>query len=206
MTNLSKSLISKMLDVAYNKAIHGIAGVESAYDLGNSYIEENKTIDSSIDSLVKWQTAKAATSGFVTGFGGLLAMPLTVPANIASVMYIQIRMVAAIAHIGGHDLKSDKVKSLIYMCMVGNGVKEVLKDISVQAGEKLMAKSVEIMSIKLAAKVGEKSLSSLSKAIPIAGGLIGCSIDAASTKIVGKVAKKIFLDENVRHDITTSGS
>lgn len=201
MTNLSKGVISKILDIAYNKAIQGIAGVESAYDLGNSYIEQGKTIDKSIDSLVKWQTAKAATSGFVTGFGGLLAMPLTVPANIASVMYIQIRMVAAIAHMGGHDLKSDKVRSLIYMCMVGNGAKEVLKDVSVQAGEKLVAKSIEAISMKFATKAGEKTLSSLSKAIPIAGGLIGCSIDAASTKVVGKVAKKIFLDEKSKEDL-----
>lgn len=195
MTNISKGVVSKILDMTYTKAIQGVAGVESAYELGNSYIEQNKSIAKSVDSLVKWQTAKAATSGFVTGFGGLLAMPLTVPANIASVMYIQIRMVAAIAHMGGHDLKSDKVKSLIYMCMVGSGVKEVVKDISVQAGEKLIAKSVEAISVKFATKIGEKSISSFTKAIPIAGGVIGCSIDAASTRLVGKIAKKVFVDD-----------
>lgn len=192
MANLSKSIIDKILNTAYSKAINGIAGVESAYELGQSYIEDNKTIDESINSLIKWQTAKAATSGFVTGFGGVLAMPLTVPANVASVMYIQIRMIAAIAYLNGHDLNSDKVKSLTFMCLVGNGAKELLKNTSIQASEKMIQKSIEVLSLKFASKAGEKTFASLSKVLPIAGGVIGCSLDAASTQAIGKIAKKIF--------------
>ncbi len=45
---------------------------------------------------------------------------------------------------------------------------------------------------KLLAKFTEKGLSNLGKAIPLAGGLIGGTIDATSTRIVGKVAKKTF--------------
>lgn len=189
---MNKSLVSKILDLAYSKAIDGIAGVESAYDLGNSYKEKGKSVDESINALIKWQTAKAASSGFITGFGGLLAMPLTVPASIASVMYIQIRMVAAIAHMRGHDLKSDKVRTMIYLCMAGNGAKELLKEASIQAGEKAIQKSIEAISLKLATKAGEKTFTSFSKVIPVAGGIIGCSIDAVSTQIIGKVAKSVF--------------
>ncbi len=193
-TEVSKGLIAKTLDWAYSKAIVGFTGVDSAYDLGNSYLQQNGTIEQQVDSLIKWQVAKSATSGFVTGLGGVMIMPLTVPANIASVIYVQIRMIAAIAYMGGHDIKEDRVKSLIYICMVGNGAKELLKDMSIKAGEKLFSKIVENVSTKLASKIGEKGVTSFGKAIPVLGGVVGGSYDALSTRIVGKVAKRIFIE------------
>ena len=193
-TEVGKGLIAKTLDWAYSKAIVGFTGVDSAYDLGNSYLQQNGTIEQQVDSLIKWQVAKSATSGFVTGLGGVMIMPLTVPANIASVIYVQIRMIAAIAYMGGHDIKEDRVKSLIYICMVGNGAKELLKDMSIKAGEKLFSKIIENVSTKLASKIGEKGVTSFGKAIPVLGGVVGGSYDALSTRIVGKVAKRIFIE------------
>lgn len=198
-SKISKGLIAKTLDWAFSKATVGFAGIDSAYDLANSYAKQGGTLDEQADSLIRWQVTKAATSGFLTGLGGIMTLPITIPANIASVIYIQIRMITAIAHMGGHDVNSDKVKSLIYISMVGNGAKELLKDIGVKAGEKLLMKTLEKVSVKLAAKIGEKGVTALGKSIPILGGVIGGSFDAASTRIVGKVAKRIFIENNDNH-------
>lgn len=194
-TQVNKGIIAKTLDWAYSKAVSGFTGVDSAYDLGNSYLAQQGSLEAQVDSLIKWQVAKAATSGFVTGLGGVMIMPLTVPANIASVIYVQIRMIAAIAYMGGHDIREDRVKSLIYICMVGNGAKELLKDVSVKAGERLAAKIAEKVSTSIASKTGEKSVTSLGKAVPVLSGVVGGSYDAITTRVVGKVAKKIFIDK-----------
>ena len=194
-TQVNKGIIAKTLDWAYSKAVSGFTGVDSAYDLGNSYLAQQGSLEAQVDSLIKWQVAKAATSGFVTGLGGVMIMPLTVPANIASVIYVQIRMIAAIAYMGGHDIREDRVKSLIYICMVGNGAKELLKDMSVKAGERLATKIAEKVSINIASKTGQKSVTSLGKAVPVLGGVVGGSYDAITTRVVGKVAKKIFIDK-----------
>ena len=194
-TQVNNGIIAKTLDWAYSKAVSGFTGVDSAYDLGNSYLAQQGSLEAQVDSLIKWQVAKAATSGFVTGLGGVMIMPLTVPANIASVIYVQIRMIAAIAYMGGHDIREDRVKSLIYICMVGNGAKELLKDVSVKAGERLAAKIAEKVSTSIASKTGEKSVTSLGKAVPVLGGVVGGSYDAITTRVVGKVAKKIFIDK-----------
>lgn len=194
-TEVNKGIIAKTLDWAYSKAVSGFTGVDSAYDLGNSYLAQKGSLEEQVDSLIKWQVAKAATSGFVTGLGGVMIMPLTVPANIASVIYVQIRMIAAIAYMGGHDIREDRVKSLIYICMVGNGAKELLKDMSVKAGERLAAKIAEKVSTNIASKTGQKSVTSLGKAVPVLGGVVGGSYDAITTRVVGKVAKKIFIDK-----------
>ena len=193
---ISRGILAKTLDWAYAKALTGFSGVDSAYELGNSYLNEKGTLEQQVNSLIKWQTAKAGTSGFITGLGGAITMPLTVPANIASVIYIQIRMIAAIAYMGGHNIHSDRVKSLVYICMVGNGAKELLKDLSIKSGERLVSKIIEKVSIKLAGKVGEKSATAVSKAIPVVGGVVSGGYDIVTTRIVGKIAKKIFIENN----------
>lgn len=199
-TQVNKGIIAKTLDWAYSKAVSGFTGVDSAYDLGNSYLAQKGSLEDQVDSLIKWQVAKAATSGFVTGLGGVMIMPLTVPANIASVIYVQIRMIAAIAYMGGHDIREDRVKSLIYICMVGNGAKELLKDMSVKAGERLAAKIAEKVSTNIASKTGQKSVTTLGKAVPVLGGVVGGSYDAITTRVVGKVAKKIFIDKQASEE------
>ena len=205
-TQVNKGLMAKTLDWAYSKAINGFTGINSAYDLSNSYLLQNGTLEQQVDSLIKWQVAKAATSGFVTGLGGVMTMPLTVPANIASVIYVQIRMIAAIAYMGGYDIRDDRVKSLVYISMVGNGAKELLKDMSVKTGEKLLTKTIEKVSVKLTSKIGEKGVSSLGKAVPVLGGVVGGSFDAVTTRVVGKVAKKIFIDKTDTPDLQNAGS
>ena len=190
--NMTNGALGKVLDWAYTKAVSGFAGVDSAYALADTYLQHKGTLEEQVDSLIRWQVAKATASGFTMGIGGLMTLPLTIPANVASVMYIQIRMMSAIAHMGGYDINSDRVRSMIYVSMIGSGAKELLKDLGVKVGQELLTKAISRLSVK----VGSKSAVSLGKAVPFVGGLIGGSIDAASTRIVGKVAKKIFIESN----------
>lgn len=193
---MNKGITSKILDWAYNKALTGFSGTESAYSLAHNYINTPGTLEQKVDRLIKWQVTKSATSGFITGFGGLMMMPFSVPANIASVIYIQIRMIAAIAHMGGHDLQSDRVKSMIYICMAGNGAKELAKEASVKAGEKALRNISQKATGRIAESIGSKGLTKITKAIPFMGGVIGASFDAVTTKIAGDIAKKTFINNN----------
>lgn len=201
----NSGITSKLLDWAYNKALSGFGGVDSAYALAHNYIDTPGSIDDKVNRLIKWQVTKSATSGFVTGLGGLTVLPFAISANIASVIYIQIRMIAAIAYIGGHDIESDRVKSMIYLCMAGNGAKELAKDATVKAGEKVinhivknasskLAESLGGKTLSIASRFGAKGLSNMGKVIPVMGGIVGASFDAAATKLTGNIAKKTFID------------
>lgn len=204
----NQGMILKVLDWAYGKAINGFMGADSAYELANSYLNTKGTLGKQVDALVKWQVTKAGTSGFLTGLGGFAVMPFSIPANVASVIYIQIRMITAIAYMGGHDITSDKVKSLVFVSMAGNGAKEILKDMGIKAGEKvlthvaqnastkLLVSMNEKTSVSLASKMTSKGLSKLGKAIPFMGGIVGGAFDGITTNVVGKMAKRIFIDDN----------
>jgi len=55
--------------------------------MAEEYLAGDGTLSDKVNSLIKWQIAKAGTSGFLTGLGGLITMPVTIPANLACVIY-----------------------------------------------------------------------------------------------------------------------
>lgn len=204
--NLNQNMLMKALEWGYEKALDGGGVLDTAYDLAKDYKKKNKSIDDAIDSLISWQIAKCATSGFITGLGGIITLPVSIPANISSVFFVQLRMIAAIAVMGGYDPKSDQVKSLAYACLTGKSAVLILKGFGIRLGEKISEKLIQKISsqvltkinqkvgFRLLTKFGEKGLVNFVKFIPILGGVIGGIFDATSTKIIGKVAKKTFIN------------
>ena len=202
---LTKSKIMQALDWAYDKAINGVAGLDSAQELASSYMKESNDPTSQANSLIRWQNTKAGSSGFLTGLGGLITIPVTLPANITSVMYVQIRMIAAIAHLGGHDLKDDRVKAMVYACLTGNAAKDILKDIGIVVGRKLTENAIKSISgktitkinqavgFRLLTKFGEKGVINLGKAIPLIGGIVGATFDSVTTNTIGNMARDTFI-------------
>ena len=202
-------MIMQALDWAYTKAVDGVPGLDSAVEMAEDYLKGEGDTTAQVNSLIRWQNTKAGTSGFVTGLGGFLTMPVTIPANITSVMYVQVRMIAAIAHMGGHDLKDDRVKSLVYACMAGNAAKDVLKDVGIVIGRKLTTQAIKNISgktvtainqkvgFRLLTKFGEKGAVNMGKAVPIVGGIIGATFDSVATNTIGNVARSTFICQDV---------
>jgi len=56
-------------------------GWETAEKLASNYMKKRGTLVYHANDLVKWQIAKAGTSGFLTGLGGLITLHVAVPAN-----------------------------------------------------------------------------------------------------------------------------
>ena len=205
---LSEGKMKQAMEWAYEKAVNGVAGLGSATELAENYMKKKDSPLKQADSLIRWQITKAGKTGFVTGLGGLVTMPVTVPANIASVLYVQIRMIAAIAHIGGHDLSDDRIKSLVYVCLVGNGAREVIQETGIVISKNLTKSAIKAIpgkslvainkkvGFRLLTKFGEKGAVNLGKVVPVAGGIVGLAIDAVTTKLIGKVAKKVFISED----------
>ena len=203
--SLTQSTIMKAMDWAYDKAMNGVPGLDSAEEMAADYLCKQGTLRDKANSLIRRQNAKAGTSGFLTGIGGLLTMPVAIPANITSVLYVQIRMIAAIAIMGGYNLRDDRVKSLVYVCLVASSTTDVVKKIGIEAGQKLAvsviknisAKSLREVSkkvgFKLLTKFGEKGVVNLGRAVPFLGGIIGGAFDVFSTNTVGNVARDTFL-------------
>ncbi len=193
------------LNWAYDRALTGFPGLDSSADMAANYSRGSGSKIDQANSLIRWQVTKAGTSGFLSGLGGLIVLPVTIPANVASVMYVQIRMIAAIATMGGYDVKDDRVRTLVYACLTGNAVKDILKDAGLVVGMKLGTKAVENISgksivainqkigFRLVTKFGEKGVVNFGKMVPLLGGILGGTIDAATTNAIGNVARNTFI-------------
>jgi hypothetical protein len=205
---LTESKIMQTLDWAYEKAVDGAPGLDSASELADDYLASNEDLITQVNSLIRWQNTKAGTSGFLTGLGGIVTMPVTIPANITSVMYIQIRMIAAIAIMGKYDLRDDKVQTLVYICLIGNAGKDILKDMGIVVGTKLTTNAIKSISgktitainqkvgFRLLTKFGEKGVINLGKVVPLVGGFIGGTVDSIATNTIGDMAKDTFIKTN----------
>lgn len=204
---LTQGKIMQALDWAYEKAVAGVPGLDSADEMAQDYLKGDGSLEDRVNSLIRWQNTKAGTSGFLSGLGGVMLMPVTIPANISSVMYVQVRMIAAIARMGGYDLKDDRVKTLVYACLCGNAAKDIVKDVGIKIGTKLTEQAIKSISrevvvkinqavgFRLVTKFGEKGMINLGKAIPLFGGIVGATFDSVTTNAIGNIARETFISK-----------
>lgn len=203
---ITESNAGKILDTIYSKALDGIPQVShSVDDLVNDYLKKYTSTENAARALVKNQVLKCGTSGFITGLGGLITLPVAIPANISSVLYVQMRMIAALAKMGGYDIRSDQVQTMVYICLTGQAVTDVLKDVGIKIGEKTLEAAIkkipgsvltkinQRIGFRLITKFGEKGAINLGKLVPVVGGVIGGSVDAASTIGISKSAYNVFI-------------
>lgn len=204
---ISQEDIFKMLNVCYEKSLNGINKVSpSIEDFANDYLKKEKDKEKAVKAMLKNQILKCTTSGFITGFGGFITMPVTIPANVGSVLYVQMRMIACTAYLAGYDLKSDQVQTFVYACLAGVSVNEVLKQAGVKLGVKLATKTIEKIPGKVLTKInqkigfrfitkfGEKGIVNLGKAVPGVGAVVSGGLDYAETKLIANRAYKMFFE------------
>jgi uncharacterized protein (DUF697 family) len=184
----------------YERAIDGVPGLEGAPDLAASYQRQCATDEEAIDALIRWQVAKAAAAGFLTNLGGLATLPIALPANVLSALYIQIRMVAAIATLRGHDLKSDQVRTVVLACLCGTTLVDVVKEAGIGVGAGLAQQAVAGLSreaLRRLARIGALrragSTTRIARLTPLIGGVVAGALDGALTRGYANAAKKLFL-------------
>lgn len=197
---------SALLQKVYDFVLNGVPTMsEPLSELVAPYITHNENKEAAIEKFILNQKLKCAGTGFVTGLGGVLTMLVTIPADLASSLYIELRMIAAIAMIRGYDVHDDQVKALVYMCLIGNAIGDVMKQIGIQAAEKIAVKKLlpkltqevivkinRTVGFRLLTKGGTKGLINLGKAIPVIGGIVGGAYNWAEVAICARAAKKMF--------------
>jgi hypothetical protein len=203
---LSESKVLQVVEWITDKAITGIPPLSSAESLAQEYLIDQSFPDDGerIESLINWETAKNFTSGFLTGLGGLITLPITLPSAFAASWVIQARMSAAIARISGFDLGSDRVQTFVVACLVGDAVKDIVKRVGIQISReltktlinkipgKLLTEINKQVGFRLITKAGQTGAINLMKVVPYVGGFVGGAFDGYACRIVGKQAKELF--------------
>lgn len=207
VAKISQNEIMQLLDKLYDQSIHGIAKVSPPVEeLANNYLEKSNDATTAAKKFINYQIAKCTTSGFVTGLGGLITLPVAIPANVGSVMYVQMRMIACLAYMGGYDTDSDQVQTLVYACLAGISIDQILKQAGIQFGNKfvmamvkkipgeVLTKINQKVGFRFVTKFGTKGIVNIGKAVPVVGGMISGGFDFVETKVIANRAYKMFIN------------
>lgn len=201
--------VMNLLDSCYEKCLNGVPMVSpSVEDMANDYLNKYPTKEEACKAMLNNQIVKCTTSGFVTGFGGFIVMPIAIPANISSVIYVQMRMIACTAYMAGYELNSDQTQTFVYACLAGVALNNALKQAGIKVGIKLangvikkipgkvLTKINQKVGFRFITKFGTTGVVNLGKMIPGVGAIVGGGFDLAETKIIAKRAYKWFWQGN----------
>lgn len=210
---LEQKDIIKILNAIYEKCINGIPKVsESVFELANEYLEKYKDKELACKKMMKNQLIKCTASGFLTGFCGFITMPVTLPANVTSVLYVQMRMIACAAYIGGLDINDDEVQTFVYACLAGVAVSDIVKQCGIKFGVKfanalikkipgkVLVKINQKVGFRFITKFGTKGIVNLGKSVPVVGALVGGGFDYTETKYIADRAYKWFIKNDFSDD------
>jgi uncharacterized protein (DUF697 family) len=184
-------------------AIDGVGKLPSAKTVAARQMERyGGSVDEAIDSIIDIHVRLGSAQGFVTNLSGAVLLPIAIPANLAGIAVVQVRMVAAIAHLRGYDLNDSRVRTALVMCLLGGEqvARQIAKgklptspmavatapifdpDLDRQVAEEVVA--------DLISRVGGKNLALVvTKRVPLVGGGIGALMDGIATHQIGKYAK-----------------
>lgn len=213
MKKITQEDIMKLLDELYTKSIDGIPVISEPIEkLASDYTSRHKDISDAAKEMLDYQVAKCTTSGVLTGFGGIVTLPVTIPANVGSVLYVQMRMIACAAYMGGYDIHSDQVQTLVYACLAGVGIADIVKKFGVAFGEKAAKAAIQKIpgkvliginqkvGFRFITKAGETGLINIVKLVPVVGAAINGGFDFVETRIIANRAYRYFIENDFSND------
>ncbi len=183
-------------------AIDGYGRLPSAKSAAARHLQKRAgSADEAISSIIDHHVRLASAQGFVTNIGGLAMLPVAIPANITGVATVQVRMVAAIAHLRGYDLNDNRVRTALVMCLMGGEqVAEHIAEGTLPTSPLAVATApifdpeldrlvAEEVLTDLAARIGGKNVAlAIVKRVPLMGGGVSAVMDGIATYQIGRYA------------------
>lgn len=187
-------------------AIDGNSGFPGAKATAARSLESRGDREAAIDSLVTYHVGMASAQGFLTSVGGLVTLPVGLPANIAGLAVLSVRMIASIAHLRGYDVDDRRVRAALTLAMIGDDeVRRLVADgklptspLAIATAPVFDADLDRIISERvmgsLAGRLGGKHLAVvIVRRIPLVGGGVGAAVDGWLTFGLAAYAKREFI-------------
>lgn len=209
----SKTLVQRAPEVAGNWlrqilvfAIEGNMSIPGAKDAAARALQSRGDHEAALDTLIRQHVGLAGAQGFLTNLGGLITLPVALPANLAGLAVVQMRMIAAIAHLRGYDVNDRRVRSALTLAMLGED--EVRKQVSSGrlASTPMGIATAPVFDPTLEYAVSERVFGDLgtkmagkhvvvqvAKRIPLVGGGVGAAADGYFTYALGQYARREFV-------------
>jgi EcsC protein family len=212
VTLVAPQITAGFVHQALERAIRGVGPLDGAAALAEKEREEHKGDDAAaIKDIIETHVRLAGAQGFLTNIGGLVTVPVAVPANIAGLALIQCRMVAAIAHLRGYDLADKRVRNGILASLLGEermlsmikkkklpGTPMAVATAPVYDEHLSTVMANEVAGEMITRMAGKRIAFTVGRRVPVVGGIIGAGTDGFATWQVGRYVDREFLPRNRR--------
>jgi hypothetical protein len=209
---IAPSVASQYVRTVLDKAIDGVGPLRSAAASADSkLVDAGGDVEAAIAGLVRLHVTLAGAQGFVTNLGGIAALAVALPANVAGVTLVQCHLIAGIAHLRGYDLEDPRVRNAILVCMLGeDAAKRLVKKSQIPASPLGIATAAahdpaldehisrEVTTDLFARTAGRRAVTLFGRRIPLLGGFVAGGSDALMTWQLGRYALKELVDRNLK--------
>jgi hypothetical protein len=181
---------TRLLQILLEVGIDGRGPVRSAEQVAQAALRRSGSPEEAVDLLVRRHLGLTAGSGFVTSMGGFITMPIGLPANVVGFYVIATRMVAAVASVHGYDVRDERIRSAVLLTLVGADADELLRRAGMVsptgrltglAAERLPGPALMVVNkavaFRLLSTVGRQTFTRLGRGLPVAGGVVGGTLD-----------------------------
>ncbi len=187
-------------------AIDGNARFPGAKAAAAKSLQAKGDRESAIDALVRQHVGLASAQGFVTSVGGLITLPVGLPANIAGLSVLGMRMIASIAHLRGYDIDDRRVRSALTLVLLGDDEVRKLVASGRLPSRPLAVATAPVFDAGLERAISERVMGALAsrlggkhvavvvvRRIPLVGGGVGAAVDGWLTVGLAAYAKREFV-------------
>lgn len=194
-------------DRLYPRAMAGLPGLGTPEQFAAGFRDEPGTVRERAERLVRRHVAMSSAAGFLGGVGGILLMPVTLPANLGAVALVQLHMAASVAALAGRDPRSPAVRDMVLTCLVGpspgdeetSAEQETLDRVGLKLAERGL-NALVTAGVGLVGWAGRQAATALVKrsllrGIPLVGGALGALSDGYITSQVAAAALDAFAAE-----------
>lgn len=205
-------LNASFLREALHRAIDGVGPLPSAADAAERQLREHKgRPQRAVRAIVDDHVRYAGAQGMLTSVGGAFTAMVTIPTNITGLALIQLRMVAAIAHLRGYDLEDPRVHNALLACLLGEEkVDALVRARKIPAPPMALATapqhdpeiakvlSAEVTSELVTRVAGKRAAVAVVRRVPVVGGVVGMGVDGFATYRIGRYASGELRPRNLR--------
>jgi len=199
------SRVSQFVRRLLELGLDGRGPFGTAADLGRKVRSHSRSDAEAIRKIRRQFVLGGGVGGFATGLGGFVTMPVAIPVNVLEFYPQATRMVGAIATVRGHDTSDPGVRTAVLVTLTGSRADDILKKAGVVSAtgtltnlalkrlppEALMLVN-KAVGMQLLKSLGERTLTKLGRAVPVAGGVIGGGVDMWMMRRIADQAKKTF--------------
>jgi hypothetical protein len=191
------------------KAIVGLPPLHSAAALAQSYRSNPRYAhdEARIDAMVRFETGKNFSVGFVTGMAGFMSLPVALPANLAVTWLLQARLSATLASLRGYPLADPWTQSLVLVSLTGAAAPELMRQSGIRLSQWATRHLVSTVSdaalLRLQQRVSSRLLTGMAakrtvgRMVPVVGAAVGGAFDAYAARSVATAARRLFLPKKL---------